>query len=150
MNRDCGKGKLVPILYTLMYCIGRSDTDIVKNIADPFTKEYDEVLATLPAYSNIRMYAWDKQGYSNCIRSSCVDKDGVAKEITNRLTELQGTIMKNKIADNQTAQVLIAQAAADGITKTELLAAIQATYDDCVEPNPFGRGDEGEPTRDFS
>lgn len=62
------------------------------------------------------------------------------------------------VADDRTAQDLISQAAANGLTKTELLSAIQSTYGDAdeaiewppVEPNPFGRGDEGEPTLHFS
>lgn len=59
------------------------------------------------------------------------------------------------VADDQTAQDLVDQAAANGLAKPELLAAIQALYGDAdeaidwpdfVEPNPFGRGDEGEPS----
>ena len=30
MNRDCGKGKLIPIRYTLTYCIGKSDDETNK------------------------------------------------------------------------------------------------------------------------
>jgi hypothetical protein len=44
-------------------------------------------------------------------------------------------LIEDKIMDtnNQTAQDLIEQAAANGITKTELLAAIQDTYGDADE-----------------
>lgn len=88
MNRDCGKGKLIPIRYTLIYCTGKSDDETNKELADPFSKEYAELLAILPPFSNIRMYAWDKQGYANCILATYIDKDGIATESTNRLTEL--------------------------------------------------------------
>ena len=60
--------------------------------------------------------------------------------------------LEDRVADDQTAQDLIDQAAANGLTKTELLVAIQALYGDAEEAvdwpelNPFGRGDEGEPT----
>lgn len=89
MNRDCGKGRLIPIKYTLVYCVGMSDDETTKSIPDPYSSEYEELLTILPPHSNIRAYAWDKQGYANCIRSSYIDKDGVVTELTNRLTELK-------------------------------------------------------------
>lgn len=88
MDRDCGKGRLIPVKYTLVWAVGQSDEETSKKISDPFSKEYEDMLVTLPAYSNIRMYAWDTAGYANCIRSAFVDKNGVATEATNRLTEL--------------------------------------------------------------
>jgi hypothetical protein len=89
MNRDCGKGKLIPIRYSLVYCIGKTDDETNKELVDPFSKEYEEILATLPPFSNIRMYAWDKQGYANCIRSTYVDNKNIVTESTNRLAELK-------------------------------------------------------------
>jgi len=38
--------------------------------------------------------------------------------------------IEDRVADNQTAQDLIDQAASNGLTKTELLAAIQELYGD--------------------
>ena len=34
------------------------------------------------------MYAWDKQGYANCIKSSYIDGEGLTTEATKRLSEL--------------------------------------------------------------
>ena len=89
MKRDCGQGQLIPVKYSLAWNIGISDNESYKKLVDPFSKEYDELLATLPPYSNIRLYAWDKVGYTNCVRSSYVDRDGVVTESTNRLEELK-------------------------------------------------------------
>jgi len=88
MNRDCGKGKLIPIRYELVWCVGQSDDETKRSISDPSSIEYDELLATLPPFSNISMYACDKQGYANCIRSTFIDAKGVVTEGANRLAEL--------------------------------------------------------------
>lgn len=45
--------------------------------------------------------------------------------------------IENRTADDQTAQDLIDQAAANGLTKTELLSAIQALYGDDEEVTDF-------------
>jgi len=88
MNRDCGKGKLIPAKYTLAWCIGNSDDENKKTIDSPYSEEFEIILATLPPYSNIRMHVWDKKGYANCILSAYVNQDGITNYATNRLSEL--------------------------------------------------------------
>lgn len=88
MDRDCGEGKLIPVGYKLVWSIGLTDKESSKKLSDPFSKEFEDLLITLPACSNIRMYVLDKAGYANCIRSAFVDKNGAVTEGTNRLSEL--------------------------------------------------------------
>ena len=88
MDRDCGKGKLIPAKYALTWCVGNTDDENKKIIDSPYSEEFETILATLPPYSNIRMHVWDKKGYANCILSAYVKQDGSIQRTTNRLAEL--------------------------------------------------------------
>lgn len=88
MKRDCGKGELIPIRYSISWNVGNTDKEQYRDISSHLSKDFDYILATLPPLSNIRMYVHDKEGYCNCIRSTYIDSKGVAKEVTNRLEEL--------------------------------------------------------------
>lgn len=88
MQRDCGKGKLIPVKYKLLWNICKSDTEHYKNIQSPFSQDFEAILKTLPPLSNIGLYACDKEGYCNCILSSYVNAEGYVINITNRLDEL--------------------------------------------------------------
>lgn len=87
MNRDCGKGRLIPVRFSLVWCVGMSDEEQKKDISEPNSDEFETILKKLPPCSNIRLYAWDKQGYANCIKSSFIAKDGLVTH-TSRVHEL--------------------------------------------------------------
>jgi hypothetical protein len=60
----------------------------MKVIESPFGVEFEELLATLPAFSDVRMYVEDKKGYMNCVRSAYIKGEGEIVDGTNRLAEL--------------------------------------------------------------
>lgn len=79
MKRDCGDGLLVPIAFAVVSCTGKSDRETVTQ--HKTQNEYDarvKQVMRVP-YSDVRMYAKDRQGYANCILSTFGQ---------NRLTEL--------------------------------------------------------------
>ena len=88
MDRDCGKGRLIPVRFNLVWCVGMSDEEQKKDVSDPSSTEFESILKGLPPCSNIRLYAWDKQGYANCIKSAYIDKEGLVADSTDRLHEL--------------------------------------------------------------
>lgn len=87
MNRDCGKGRLIPVRFNLVWSVGQSDEEQSKDVSEPNTGEFEVILKELPPCSNVRLYAWDKQGYANCIKYSYVSKDGLVTS-SSRLHEL--------------------------------------------------------------
>jgi hypothetical protein len=91
MTRDCGNGELVPIRFEVCSCFGPSDNESHKafaHLADALAY-FTTLKTTLQAVrcSNVRLYATDKKGYSNCIRSWTLDFHGVIFE-KDRLSEL--------------------------------------------------------------
>lgn len=72
MKRDCGQGELKPIAWEVVSTQGKSDDETVTSHATLdfalATYEARVALATMPC-SNVRLYAKDKQGYANCIKS---------------------------------------------------------------------------------
>lgn len=88
MKQDCGEGQLIPNSYSIVYCKGKDDKEIVQ--------KYDTIEFALSTYraqvallkdiefSNARLYANCKKGYANCILFWS-QKQG---EVINRLAEL--------------------------------------------------------------
>ena len=87
MKRDCGNGDLIPVKYFIKYQSDSSDRERTIQIDNPYSHEYDAVLFTLPPLGNIRLYARDKAGYCNCIRSDIIGSDGICIS-TDRRAEL--------------------------------------------------------------
>jgi hypothetical protein len=71
MKRDCGQGELIPIMWEVVSCKGMDDKETVSKFNLPIdaAKEFVRVFEELKniSYSNVRLYATDKQNYSNCI-----------------------------------------------------------------------------------
>lgn len=89
MKRDCGKGELVPYRYEIVHVVGRSDKEFKTPVtATEADAKFEEILSRLIPYSNIMLYALDKQGYANCIRSVWVTQDGKLSVATDRRSEL--------------------------------------------------------------
>jgi hypothetical protein len=72
MKRDCGEGDLYPTHWIVKYCIGTKDEEhsteklgSVSMAMRAFLAKEEE-LRSKP-YSNVRLYAGDKEGYLNCI-----------------------------------------------------------------------------------
>ena len=91
MKRDCGEGELIPIKYEIVYCIGEYDEEFVSKSStkEAALKEYAKHLQLIldTKCSNIRLYAIDKEGYSNCIKSCIHTKQG-EKYFTDKTNEL--------------------------------------------------------------
>jgi hypothetical protein len=92
MKRDCGTGELIPVRFEVVSCKGTNDKEkesrhatLVEALA-----EYNHRTAMLHDIkcSDVRLYAKDKQGYANCIKSWMLDASGVVHE-RDRLEELK-------------------------------------------------------------
>lgn len=91
MKRDCGDGELVPCKYEVVFCKGMSDDEtelkfLTLELAIQSYKAQIELLNNTSC-SDVRLYATDKQGYSNCIKMWICSKNGGIAE-TDRLAEL--------------------------------------------------------------
>ena len=60
-----------------------------KTIVSPTFGEFERLLKSLPPFSDVRMYVWDKKGYANCVRSAGINGEGVIVDGANRLAELE-------------------------------------------------------------
>jgi hypothetical protein len=87
MKRDCGPGELVPTKFFILYNVGISDKAL-RAEADQF----DALLPTLPPCSNIRLYAEDRAGYRNCIRSAYISPEGEVSFGPDRRAECAGEV----------------------------------------------------------
>ena len=91
MKRDCGIGELIPVAYEVVSCHGQSDDESVMKFVTlgEATACYDSVVPTVKAapYSDVRLYAKDRQGYMNCIKSLIHCADG-SLNTTDRVVEL--------------------------------------------------------------
>jgi len=88
MQRDCGKGRLIPHSYLILYCVGMDDTEQKETVSGPYSSRFDEILATLPPFSNIRLYVRDKQGWANCLYSVTLSSTGEQSTSPDRRGEL--------------------------------------------------------------
>lgn len=79
MKRDCGLGELIPVRWEVVSCIGKTDRETVKKFTtEQMARELFEAVAdTLPAFSNVRLYATDRFGYSNVLARVFADEKGV-------------------------------------------------------------------------
>ena len=89
MKRDCGKGELIPHRYEIVYHVGMSDNKVKMPATGPNDPKFEEVLSRLIPHSHIMLYALDKQGYANCIRSVALSRAGEVS-IRDRRAELAG------------------------------------------------------------
>jgi len=78
MKRDCGKGELIPTAWLVVSCTGIADHEAELSFTTRAEAEisFHEILQQLVPYSNVRLYARDKQGYENCMKHSSMDKKG--------------------------------------------------------------------------
>jgi hypothetical protein len=73
MIRECDElhRPLYPVKWEIIYCKGMKDKEYVSTFTNQelAIREYVKILDVLKSvpYSNIRFYATDKEGYSNCL-----------------------------------------------------------------------------------
>ena len=89
MKRDCGKGELIPIRFVIKYCPTKADKELSRLATGLNDPAYEAIQQTLVPYGNVRLYACDKAGYCNCIRSTHCSPTGELSHSTDRRTELQ-------------------------------------------------------------
>lgn len=91
MKRDCGKGELIPIQWSVVWCKGRNDEENERHFStlDTALELYHTLVEQLKSdpCSNIRLYIQDKAGYANCIMSFSHQADGKFRT-TDRRSEL--------------------------------------------------------------
>jgi hypothetical protein len=92
MERDCGKGELIPVGFRVAYCKGRKDKEVMSNL---FTLEdalftYNTMLNIVKSepFSDVRLYAEDSKKYMNCIRATYISADGEQINGLDRVGEL--------------------------------------------------------------
>ena len=92
MNRDCGKGELIPTSYKLLWHPTMEDREYKAKYLhlQEALKDFEQKRAQLQHNqgSDVRLYACDKQGYCNCILSAQHCKGKLLVITTNRLSEL--------------------------------------------------------------
>jgi hypothetical protein len=88
MKRDCGKGDLIPYEWKLKYLLGDTDKELTRLANGPNDPQFEQIAAMLPPCGNVRLYAYDRQGYANCIRSLFKSGDGNIQQGTDRRHEL--------------------------------------------------------------
>ena len=73
MKRDCGEGELIPIKWEVVSVAGASDKEtVIGNMTkDKALETFEIKKAQLRdvQYSDVRLYALDKKGYANCMKS---------------------------------------------------------------------------------
>lgn len=90
MKRDCGSGKLKPIAWEVVSSVGKSDDELEFRFTTQAEAEVKlaQLVSELTPFSNVRLYAVDKQKYANCIVSVFCNPQGVIETRTNRRGEL--------------------------------------------------------------
>ena len=88
MKRDCGQGELKPTSWEVVSCVGKDDKEQVQSYLtlDFALSCYRAQLALHKDvdFTDVRLYAKDKQGYMNCILYWS-SRNG---EVINRISEL--------------------------------------------------------------
>jgi hypothetical protein len=78
MKRDCGKGELIPISWTVMVSEGQNDDEVEFNglTFEAANQLFEEKAKHIGNCSSVRMYCKDKKGYMNWIRSQTLTLKG--------------------------------------------------------------------------
>lgn len=91
MKRDCGNGELIPVKWEVVWCVGQSDSEKERGFStrESALEVFEELCCVIrnDRCSNVRLYAKDKAGYANCMKSFTVCVDGSVNE-TDRMSEL--------------------------------------------------------------
>lgn len=88
MQRECGKGSLIPHKWVIKYYLDRHDKEYTKPATGPDDPQFEQLLAILRPCGDVRLYVADKQGYMNCIRSALVSPQGDLQLGIDRRNEL--------------------------------------------------------------
>lgn len=88
MQRDCGKGELVPDHYMVKWCPDSGDRERKQKIIKQSEAIQFYELVVLNPLGNARLYVCDKKGYANCIQSRYMKEDGSIEQGQNRMAEL--------------------------------------------------------------
>lgn len=92
MKRDCGNGELIPIKWVVVSVVGQTGDKheqkfLTKDFAESAYRAKTEITLLNECSSSI-LYAKDKQGYMNCIKSTIHCKGGQINE-SDRSNELK-------------------------------------------------------------